>query len=86
VPLSPLPPPRPPSLLDRLLDRFSRRLSWRVRCNRCAWVEDAGSEGEAAELLEIHRRDHKRKDIAAEIRIYPLTLWRRYSDHVDDSV
>jgi hypothetical protein len=47
---------------------------------------DSGRERDAMQLLEIHRRDHKRKDIAAEIKVYPLTLWRRYSDHVDDSV
>jgi hypothetical protein len=86
---SPLPPPKPPSRIDRLIDRFLDwrrvRRSWRVRCDRCGWVEDAGSEEDARSLSALHKRDHERKGSATEIKVYPATAGRRFWDSSFDS-
>jgi hypothetical protein len=39
---------------------------------------------EARNLGAMHERDHERKRISAEIKIYRLPPWRRYVDTVGD--
>lgn len=75
-------PPKNPSLLDRVLDARRRSLSWRVRCERCDWVEDAGNEKDAEELRAMHEQGHERRGIRAKIKVHPLPLWRRFLDGV----
>lgn len=58
----------------------SRSRSWRVRCDRCRWTFDAGSESDASHYSTAHRADHERTGIEAEINVYPLPAWRRLVD------
>ena len=55
-----------------------------MRCERCEWVYDAPDEAEARNLESMHQRDHKRKNVDAKIKVYPLPFWRRYLDWMDD--
>ena len=77
---SPLPPlpPKKASRLSRFRHRRATSLSWRTRCLACDWSVEADNEANAAHYAAQHARDHQRRGVVAEMKMYPLPWWRRF--------